>query len=192
MALPYRIRKSFRKIRNSFPEISAERLFRKELNEDIPVQPERLSIGIISSPELHRLLNVNPGLNIDEMNERIGGGDLCFISEKDGEILSYHWVQLKGRHFIQSVNSHVEIVKGDAWIYHVRVKREQWGKGINGLVMAEICNVLRKRGIRMVWIYTKAGNLSQLKSLNRFGFEMVKDLPFLRIGKRFIGLRSAI
>jgi len=163
----YRFRRSLRKIRL---RLNRELMLVNDLAE-VP----SISVGnyppirILKSTEVNMLNDVWP-TDAERMRQRLAETSLCYITTENKKCLSYHWVQMRGKHFIQQLGIHAVLPERQAMIYHTRVAEAAKGKGINSYVLTQILNDLKQQGYRKVWIYTNAYNIANQKGLNACGF----------------------
>lgn len=163
----YRFR---RNILALWPKINVELLYYHNLNS-IVYQKSSLKVSVfkLSFNNIKRIIEVKK-LNIELLKKRLLNEDECYVSEHDGRLVSYHWVQEKGKHFIQQAGEYIDVKNDEVWIYHVRVSDHVRGNNINSFVYCEILKESKSRGMQKVWIYTNKNNLANRKGLEKLGF----------------------
>lgn len=179
----YRLR---RRLRLLLPGINVELMYGHSL-EQIPKEVASIEIRIelLTKENIHRILEVRK-LDIPRMIMRLERGDLCYVGiTRDNLVVSYHWVQKSGKHFIQQAGRHVRIKKGEIWIYHVRVADSFRGNRINGAVYTKILEDAKNEGEQYAWIYTNKKNYSNRKGLERLGFQIKSEIYSLEINGKF-------
>jgi ribosomal protein S18 acetylase RimI-like enzyme len=184
----YLRRRIFSKIKKIIPEFGSELLYSKEIGGSVDLNMKGFEIRLLQSHELDFLKNVKANIDNEISSSLLDRGDSCFIGIIENKVVSFHWVQTAGLHFIMSINQHVPIDHFQAWIYNVRVHKNYRGRGINGVVLAKISNELYVKGFRQILIYTKQKNLSQINSLKKFGFSKINRFKYLSFLNRYYRL----
>jgi hypothetical protein len=167
----YRFRRSLRAL---LPKLNRE-LFYVHYLKEIPAIESKIPIRIelLKKEYIHKI-NAVKKFDLQRLYLRLERGDLCYaaVTIEHDKIVSYHWVQEKGLHFIQQADRFELIKKNEACIYHVRVSDDFKGNRINGAVYAEILRKSKVKGINKVWVYTNINNFSNRKGLEALGFEI--------------------
>jgi hypothetical protein len=143
-------------------------------------------IEVLKKEDIQRINSVKK-LDVNRLLIRLERGDICYVSIKrdDDKILSYHWVQKEGSHFIQQANKFVTMKKHEACIYHVRVVDEVKGNRINGAVYAEILKKSKDESLNKVWVYTNYYNRANRKGLEYLGFKIEYKIYSIFFNKKF-------
>lgn len=185
--MSYRIK---RIIRNLRPELISEVFYEHDLTKFPKVEVKiPLSTKILDKNNISRINEVKK-LSLDCMKRRLENGDMCFVTENLGRLMSYHWVQFRGNHYVQQTGKLVRLLPREAVIYHVRVKEDYRGNRINGFVNLEILEYCKNSGYNRVWIYTNKKNVSNRKGLENLGFKAYKVTLSLKFYNRFYLLGS--
>jgi RimJ/RimL family protein N-acetyltransferase len=119
--------------------------------------------------EVEMLNDVWP-VDVNKMRQRLKETSVCYITKDNNACASYHWLQVRGNHFIQQLGIHAQLPEKQAMIYHTRVAEHAKGKGINGYVLKHILRNLKSDGFQKVWIYTNQHNTANQKGLKACGF----------------------
>lgn len=166
--------------REIFYEISPNNWITQEL------QSKGVEISILKKERISELLEIWK-IDLDQIRRRLRDGhSICFVSEKNGELLSYHWVQFKGSHFVQQAGKHIQIEEGKEFmIYHTRVKNDHQGSGINKMVLGSLIQHFFKEGYKRGLIYTNKNNLANRKGLEKMGFRISSQVSSFRWGRRY-------
>lgn len=183
----YRFKRSIRHLQ---PEIIKE-LFYKHNLDNIPNLCPKIGVNffLLDDENIYRISEVKK-LSIKVMKKRLKRGDLCFVTEYNHKLVSYHWLQIKGLHKVQQTNINHPMTGKDAVIYHVRVHRDFQGQSINSYVYSEMLKHSRKKGLKSVWIYTNKNNIANRKGLEKLGFSIYKKTVSLKFRNRFYLLNS--
>jgi GNAT superfamily N-acetyltransferase len=131
------------------------------------------------------------GFRRGEAEKRLRAGELCFVAEKDGELVNYAWVCFHEA-YVDELEIGIKLNPGSVYRHDVFTVRACRGMGIFPLVFEESCRYLSQKGIRelygivdssnacMLRVYQKAGDASRrigevayirLFSLRRYRFD---------------------
>lgn len=177
-------------IRGIQPELVWEMFYEHDLKTLPTVKPKlAVELGLLDEQTVNRIMEVKK-LNIDLLKQRLSNGDLCFVTEVSNRLVSYHWVQSKGEHYVQQTAEWEKMTKGEAVIYHVRVHKDFRGNRINGYVYSEILKHCKSEGLNRVWIYTNKQNISNRKGLEVLGFKGYKQTLSLKFKSRYYLLKT--
>ena len=180
----YRIR---RRLQALLPRLNIEVFYSHYLRE-IPevVTSMPISINVLTKDKISSINSVKKQ-DVDKLNRRLERGDLCYsgIAIVNDATTSYHWVQEKGKHFIQQAGRFETMKENEACIYHVRVSDEYKGNKINGAVYSRILTDSKIKGIQKVWVYTNIYNAANRKGLEKLGFVMDYKMYSLHFNNRY-------
>ncbi|QNL20586.1 GNAT family N-acetyltransferase [Hyphobacterium sp. CCMP332] len=186
----YRARKFIKNFKlGTHKEVFYEYDLKKPLSKPIiSIEPEVRLAEIESFSEIKKIWNVSQS----QFTKRIqSGNSVCFLTYVGPNPIAYHWLQLEGQHFVQKGNFNFEVEKNvSAIIYHTRVKKEYQGQGLNTYIMWYMLDYCLKKGLQKVWIYTAADNIAQRKSLEKLGFEFIKSVSSLVVGRKYYSIKS--
>lgn len=183
----YRIKRFVRSIQ---PELVWEIFYQHDL-QVIPMIESKISvkIKILDDNNISRITEVKK-LSQETLKNRLNNGDICFVTENSGRLLSYHWLQTKGKHYVQQTGKWELLESGNAVIYHVRVHSDYKGNRINGFVYSEILRNCKINAFKRVWIYTNKKNISNRKGLEGLGFIAYKQTLSLKFNNHYYLLSS--
>ena len=178
----YRFR---RRLYHLFPKLNVELMYVHNLDVLKQVEPKiNLKFFKLSSKDIYRIWDVKK-LPLNKLKSRLESGDVCYTTEIEKYIASYHWVQYNGRHFIQQANEEIKIKNDECWIYHTRVSENFRGNKINSFVLSKILNEAKNMGLDKAWIYTNKSNYANRKGLQELGFELKSKIYSVEINKKF-------
>ena len=185
----YRIK---RLIRNLRPELIRELFYQHEL-KTIPKVESKIpvEVSLLNEQNISRIAEVKK-MSIATLKQRLDNGDKCFVTEKSGRLLSYHWMQSSGKHYVQQTGKWEEVNRGDAVIYHVRVHKDFRGNRINGFVYSEMLQYCQDHKYNRVWIYTNKMNASNRKGLVDLGFKVYKQTLSLKFNNHYYLLSTKV
>ncbi|MEO8933553.1 MAG: GNAT family N-acetyltransferase, partial [Xanthomarina sp.] len=178
----YRIKRFTRSLQ---PELIRELFYEHDL-KTLPKIESKLPV-VLKTLDKNNISRINDvkKLPLGTLKTRLDNGDICFVTEKSGCLLSYHWVQTQGKHYVQQTAKWEQLENGDAVIYHVRVHTDFRGNRINGFVYSEILQHCKDHGFKRVWIYTNKNNVSNRKGLEELGFIEYKETLSLKLNRRY-------
>lgn len=182
----YRIKRFIRRLR---PEIVQELFYEHQLDVIAEVKPKlTVELLLLQEEDIFRVSEVRK-MSVELLKKRLKNGDKCFVTEKDGRLLSYHWLQTKGKHYVQQTDKWELIDPRSAVVYHVRVHKDFRGNRINRYVYSEILKYCKEEGMNRVWIYTNKKNISNRKGLESLGFNIFKQSTSLKFKNKYYLMR---
>ena len=178
----YRLR---RRLWHLLPKLNVEYVYTHNL-KNIPKKNCKISVEIfkLSLENVHRILEVKK-MPLDKLKKRLKQGDFCYATQVEDKLISYHWVQFFGLHFIQQAGRRVKVKPGDFWIYHTRVSEKYRGNGINGKILSNLMIEAKENSYERALIYTNKMNIPNRKGLEKMGFELKDVIYSFKINKKF-------
>ena len=177
-----------RKVKKIRIEIHKEIFYEHHLKNLSPPSGSKIDITVTKM----EISNVNIlhqvwGVDLSRCEQRLlEGHSECYLSFNNGILVGYHWVQFKGKHYIQQANRYLILGEGrDFMIYHTRVKDEYQGKGINRFILSTILDDYLVKGFRRGMIYTSSNNISNRAGIEKLGFVKYAEIKSLLIGRRY-------
>lgn len=165
----YRLR---RNIRLLFPTLNREIMYLHDLQFIQEVRPKvEVVVKELNEDNIGLIQSVKK-LDLSRLIQRLRRGDKCYAGFVNSEMVSYHWVQFSGAHFIQQAGKKIDIKPKEFWIYHVRVSDNYKGNRINGFIYSKILNDAKFSGYVKGWVYTNFKNIANRKGLEQLGFQV--------------------
>lgn len=181
----YRFR---RRLQYLLPKINIEIMYYHDLKNLINQESKiKTDIYELDKSNIH-LINQVKKMNMNKINSRLNRGDMCVVAETSNKIVSYHWVQLRGDHYIQQSNEYISIKPNTCFIYHVRVADKYKGNRINGAVYYYILNKLKNNNFNTVRVYTNKFNAANRAGLDKMGFKKEYCIISLKIQDKYFKL----
>ncbi|MDT0295764.1 GNAT family N-acetyltransferase [Mesonia ostreae] len=174
-----------RRLYHLIPKLNVEYVYTHNLKNvsqkdcRIPVEVFKLSLK-----NIHRIVEVKK-IPLDKLRKRLERGDFCYVTQVEGKLISYHWVQFTGTHFIQQAGRSIEVEPGDFWIYHTRVSEKFRGNGINGKVLSDLILEAKRNNHQQALIYTNKNNISNRKGLEKLGFKLRDVIYSYEMNRKF-------
>jgi len=178
----YRLR---RRIWHLWPKINIEYVYTHDLTH-IPERSCKIPVEIfkLSLDNVHRILEVKK-MPLKKLKTRLERGDLCYVTQHNGKLIAYQWVQFSGKHFIQQAGHTVTVKPGDCWIYHARVLESYRSNGINSKIKSDLMLEAKINGCKQALIYTNKNNIPNRKGLERLGFQLDSVIYSLKTNKTY-------
>lgn len=178
----YRLR---RRIWHLWPKINVEYVYAHDLTH-IPERSSKIPVEIfkLSLDNVHRILEVKK-MPLKKLKIRLERGDLCYVTQHNGKLIAYQWVQFSGKHFIQQAGHTISVKSDDFWIYHARVLESYRSNGINSKIKSDLMKEAKKNGAKRALIYTNKNNIPNRKGLERLGFQLKEIIYSLESNKKF-------
>lgn len=177
-----------RRLYHLIPRWNVELMYVHHLNNTTVVQSKLDQRSfLLDQNNVHRISEVKK-LPLKKMQNRLKQGDRCYVTEHEGKIISYQWVQYEGRHFIQQSGRWITVKDGECWIYHARVLEKFQGNRINKMIKSTILSDAKKEGLQKAWVYTNLKNTPNRRGLEKLGFELDHKIYSLKIDNKFYQL----
>lgn len=181
-----------RNLRQLLPALNRELMYRHNLEFVQEVKP-RIDVGIGELDEKNiELIHSVKHLDLERLRQRLKRGDKCYVGYVNNTVVSYHWVQFSGTHFIQQAGKKVEIQPREFWIYHVRVAENYKGNRINGFIYNKILNDAKLSGYVKGWVYTNFKNSANRKGLEKLGFQIDHVIYSMKFKNKYFQIFKAI
>lgn len=174
-----------RRIWHLWPKLNVEFVYTHDLVV-IPVKNCRIQVSVfkLSLENVSRISEIKK-MHLDKLRQRLERGDHCYVTEFENKLISYHWVQYSGYHFIEQAGRTIKVKPGDFWIYHVWVSERFRNNGVNSMVYSYLLNEAKKNEYRRALIYTNKNNIPNRKGLERLGFDLTNIIYSFKINAKY-------
>jgi GNAT superfamily N-acetyltransferase len=160
-------------------------IYEKSLT-NIPRINTRIKVNIkLTSLDEIRKICVMRVRNKDSLTKRLNDGHLCFIAEREGDIVGYCWVAFQEL-YVSEIDKKIKFSNTEACLYDAFVFPEYRRKRIYQKMLVEIFKFLRKKGHEKAFINILSTNISSQRGVEHVGFQSIKNVTFLRL----FGLRK--
>lgn len=111
--------------------------------------------------------------------KRFEAGHLCFVAEKNGDIVNYVWVSFDAT-FVDELGREIRIGPQSAYRYDGYTVPEYRGFGILPVVLMRVADYLFKNGIEEIYDVVVSDNLSSLRALEKIGSRKMGEITFVK------------
>lgn len=105
-------------------------------------------------------------------------GNKCLGLIKDGEVLSYLWVNLK---YKENHGIKEPLKANECCIYNAETKPSERGKGYAAILRAKTYEIMRKQGIDTFYSFSDKSNKSAMKLKKKIGAEIIASYLYIKI-----------
>ena len=127
-------------------------------------------------PKLNKLM----GLGAGEAEERLKAGDLCFIGEKNGDIVHYRWICFN-EVFVNELERKIRMRPNSAYMYDAYTVPKYRGKGIHPAVLTNAEDYLFQSGIKEMYTVILSNNHSSLRTWQKIGSRKMGEVTFIKL-----------
>lgn len=119
--------------------------------------------------------------------KRLKVGHLCFIAEKNGNIVNYTWVCFNET-FIDELERKIRIGSDSAYRYDGYTVPKYRGMGILPTVLTKATDHLFQNGIKKIYDFVTSANLPSQRSLSKIGSRKMGEVTLIRLlrSRRYI------
>ena len=111
--------------------------------------------------------------------ERLKAGDLCFIAEKNGKIVSYAWVCFR-EGYVAELERKIRVNSNSAYGYDEYTDPDYRGKGILPTVLLSVSDYLFRNGIKEIYELVAFNNFPSLRSHRKIGAQGIGEVTLSR------------
>jgi ribosomal protein S18 acetylase RimI-like enzyme len=112
--------------------------------------------------------------------ERLKAGHLCFLSEKNGDIVSYTWVCFNEA-FVDELERRIRIGSDSAYRYDDYTVPKFRGMGILPAVLLTASDYLFQSGIKEIYDLVESNNHPSLRVYLKIGSRKLGEITFIRL-----------
>lgn len=124
-------------------------------------------------------------VDVESCADRLRSGQTCYIALDQGRIIYFVWISSSD--IQRTLTSHfIKLKHGEVCMYHALCLPEYKKKRIHSAIMSIRLKDLKEKSFKTAYVDCRTYNISQIKTLKRFGFVIVKKIYVLTIaGKSF-------
>lgn len=130
-------------------------------SRDTPDPLPDLETGFLPHEHLAEVVELENGVGLDELEQRINRGHLCFVVKHEGRVVAKMWCDLSEFHFPPS---RFDLREDEAYLYAAHTHPRYQGMGIAPLLREKCYEALSQKGITRFYSYTEFFN----KAAQRF------------------------
>lgn len=114
------------------------------------------------------------------MREGIRKGHLCFIADKDGEILHYKWVAFDEA-YVSELKRNIHLDSNSAYIYSSYTVPDYRGFGLDPKVTTKVFDYLHEKGMEKVYILVSHNNIPSLRVMQKVRYRKMGEIRFSQV-----------
>lgn len=127
-------------------------------------------------PKLARFKTFSAG----EAEERLEAGHLCFVAEKNGNIVFYLWVCFNNL-YLNELEMEMRIEPDSAHFYSNYTIPEYRGMGIATIAMARALDYLFQNGVKKIYGLIYSDNIPSQRVVKKTGFRKMGEVTLIRL-----------
>lgn len=112
--------------------------------------------------------------------KRLKAGHICFIGEKNGEIVSYIWICFQEA-YIDELERKIQVAPSYAYGYDYYTNPDFRRTGIFTTVFKRAVDYLSQNGVKGVYDLVSSDNLPSMKAHAKIGSQKIGEIMFMRL-----------
>lgn len=141
-----------------------------------------VDVRLAQSGDILKLVKKFKKFRGGKAEERLRVGHLCFIAEKNGDIVSYKWVSFNET-YVKELERTIRTGSDSAHIYDAYTVPECRGQGITGKISARIFDYLLQNGIKKTYHLISHNNFPSLRYAEKTGLRNMGEVTLARLFK---------
>jgi len=141
-----------------------------------------VDVRLAQNEDVVRLVKKFEKLRGGKAEERLRAGHLCFMAEKNGDIVHHKWVSFNET-YVSELERTIRTGSDSAYIYDAYTVPECRGLGISGKVSARIFDYLIQNGIKKTYHLISHSNFSSLRYAEKTGLRNMGEVTLTRLFK---------
>ena len=142
----------------------------------------KVDVRLAQGEDVLRLVKKFKKFRGGKAEERLRAGHLCFIAEKNGDIVNYKWVSFNET-YVNELERTIRTGSDSAYIYDVYTVPECRGMGISSKVSARIFHYLFQNGIKKIYYMITHNNFPSLRDAEKTGLRNMGEVTLTRLFK---------
>ena len=138
-----------------------------------------VDVRLAQSDDISRLVRFK-ALERGAVEERFEAGHLCFVAEKNGDIVFYLWVCLDDL-FLDKLERKLRIGFDSAHFYSDYTIQEYRGMGIATVAMAGALDYLFRNGVKRVYGLISPNNIPSQRVVEKNGFRKMGEITLVKL-----------
>jgi GNAT superfamily N-acetyltransferase len=115
--------------------------------------------------------------------KRLKNGDVCFIAEKEADIVHYEWICFNEHE--TGLQRKIRVGPNSAYLYDTYTVPKYRGKGINPAVYTNVVNYLSQRGIKEIYFIILSNNYISLRTSQKATPRKIGEVTLIKLlGKK--------
>lgn len=112
--------------------------------------------------------------------KRFKAGHLCFVAEKNGDIVNYVWVSFDAT-FVDEIGRKIRVGPQSAYRYDGYTVPEYRGLGILPVALTRVADYLFQNGIEEIYDVVASDNLPSLRSHEKIGSRKMGEITLIKL-----------
>jgi ribosomal protein S18 acetylase RimI-like enzyme len=138
-----------------------------------------VEVRLLRSADVPKL-NKLKGLRAGKVEERLKAGHLCFIGEKNGDIVHYRWICFNEAP-VDELERKIRVRPNSAYMYDAYTVPNYRGKGIHPVVLTNAADYLFQSGIKEMYSVIMSNNYSSLRTWQKIGSQKIGEVTFVKL-----------
>ena len=140
----------------------------------------KVDVRLAQSEDILKLVKKFKKFRGGKAEKRLRAEHLCFIAEKNEDIVNYKWVSFNET-YVDELERTIRTGSDSAYIYDVYTVPECRGLGISGKASARIFNHLVQNGIKKTYLLVSHDNFPSLRDAEKTGLRNMGEVTFIRL-----------
>jgi len=120
------------------------------------------------------------GFRREEAEKRFKAGHLCFVAEKNGDIVNYVWVSFDAT-FVDEVGRKIRVGPQSAYRYDGYTVPEYRGLGILPVMLTRVADYLFQNRIEEIYDVVVSNNLPSLRAHEKVGSRKMGEITLIKL-----------
>lgn len=142
----------------------------------------KVNVRLAQMGDILKLVNKFKKFRGGKAERRLEVGHLCFIAEKNGDIVHYEWISLNET-YINELERRMRIGSDSAYIYDGYTVPECRGMGISPKVSGNVFDYLFQNGIKKTYHLISHNNFPSLRYAEKMGLRKMGEVTLIRLFK---------
>ena len=161
-------------------------LYERRLDE--PIVPVTTRLALVFEPfrpaAFEEYLRMHPLVPRAQLEERLAGGDECFLARAEGRIAAVVWIS-RDAHFFRSIGCRYVLPAGEVYFYDSFTDPRLRGYGIAPALGLWVLERLRQSGVTRAVLAIVPENTANRRARAKNGFRPFMRIDYVRIGRRW-------
>jgi len=142
----------------------------------------KVYVKLAQSEDILKLIKKFKKFRERKAEERLKANHLCFIAEKNGDIVNYKWVSFNET-YVSVLERKIRVTSDSAYLYDAYTVPECRGMGISSTVSARIFRYLFQNGIKKSYYVISQKNFPSLRDAEKIGSRNMGEVTLTRLFK---------
>jgi len=139
----------------------------------------KVDVRLAQSEDILKLVKKFKKFRGGKAEERLRARHLCFIAQKNGDIVHYKWVSFNET-YVDELERKIRTGSDSAYIYDAYTVPECRGLGISGKVSTRVFDYLFQKGIKKTYHLISHNNFPSLRYAEKTGLRNMGEVTLTR------------